>query len=357
MQEAEQGRNEILDLSQVNPNKYSEMVRVSLIGNTKDFWLQQKALNDQLQNQPYVKVISRLETDQPLVALSRQIFLCETIERLTGQFISKNMVLYRGYLLNWEKVLSIFNLFLNISKLFSISNLYNAAYHGLNSVKNTFENLWGSQVPVNVMRPGIALKQLDHTSIPKLMYAINVQRKLAKTTAKIIENSEELNKGLSSMKFLSNSELVKTSLAGPIARASGVISPLIDLPTSKNQKSSYFYTQFVYGKKPSPLRFMEICYKELILALERMVYLLPKFQGTLGESTLPENSGQFSASYPITFGVNHLTIELDGEKTKYVNFIPFEFGNIEGISKLIANNSDALAPYLLSYLNPEISFE
>ena len=357
MQEADRELNETQDLSQIMPSKYAELVKAAQFGDTKEYWLQQKSIHHKLQNQPYVNVISILETDQPLVALSRQIFLSETIEKLTGQFISEKMVKYRGFLLNWEKVLSIFSILFNISKVFSISKLSSNTYRGFTSVQDTFEDLWGSRFPINVMRPGIALKQLDHTTIPKVMRSINVQRKLAKKVSNSIESSDILKTGLKDMAYLSNSELVKKRLTGPIARASGVISPLIDLPIGKNQKTSYFYTQFAYGKTPSPLRFMEICYRELILALERMVILLPKFQGTLGESTLPENSGQLSTSYPITFGVNHLTIELEGSRTKYVNFIPFEVGNVEGISQLLVKNSETLTSYILSFLNPEISFD
>ncbi|MHA2106213.1 MAG: hypothetical protein ACW99R_00710 [Candidatus Hodarchaeales archaeon] len=356
MQEAERERNEILNSYEVTPRKYTELVTATLEGIPRNFFLQQKTLSGQLQNQPYVDVISILEKDQPLAALSRQIFLTEVIEKLTGQFIPKKMVLYRGYLLNWEKVFMIFSFFSNIAQIFSISDLHKTANRGFTSVQDTFENLWGSRFPINVMRPGIALKILDHNSIPIAIRSINIQRQVAKKILKIIEKSNTLSKSLHNLKFLSNSELGNTSLAGPIARASGIINPLIDLPTSKMQKTSLFYSQFAYGKAPSPLRFMEICYRELSLALERMTFLLPKFQGRLKDSTLPENSGQHSASYPITFGVNHLTIELSGDKAKYVNFIPFEYGNIEGISLLITINSDALTPYLLSYLNPELSF-
>lgn len=357
MQEAKRGRKEILDLYKVTASKYTEVVKATLTGSSKDFWLQQKSLNSQLQNQSYVNVISSLERDQPLVALSRQIFLTEAIEKLTGQFISEKMALYRGFLLNWEKVLLIFNIFVKISSIFSITDLSKTAYQGVTSVQDTFEDLWDSQFPFGVMRPGIALKQLDHTTISKLMRSINGHRRMVKRIIKIIENSVKLKKALNNMNFLSNSEIVSTNLAGPIARASGVISSLIDLPTFRDRKSSLFYSQFAYGKMPSPLKSIEICYSELILALERMVYLLPKFQGSLGKATLPENSGQFSISYPTTFGINHLTIELEGEKAKYVNFIPFEVGNIEGISMLIVKNSDTLTPYLLTFLNPEIDLE
>ncbi|PWI48192.1 hypothetical protein CEE45_07740 [Candidatus Heimdallarchaeota archaeon B3_Heim] len=354
MQEAIRGGNEILDLYKVTPSKYTEVVNAALTGSSKDFWLQQKSLNSQLQNQSYMNVISSLEKDQPLAALSRQIFLTEAIEKLTGQFISEKMALYRGFLLNWEKVLLIFNIFVKISRIFSITNLSKTAYQGVTSVQDIFENLWDSQFPFGVMRPGIALKQLDHTTISMFMRSINGQRRMVKRVRKIIENSVTLKKALNSMNFLSNSEIVDTSLAGPIARASGVISLLIDLPTFRDRKSSLFYSQFAYGKTPSPLKCIEICYSELILALERMAYLLPKFQGSLGESTLPENSGQYSISYPTTFGINHLTIELEGEKARYINYIPFEAGNIGGISMLVVKNSDTLIPYLLTFLNPEI---
>jgi hypothetical protein len=356
MEEAKREQNEFFSTYKLSPLKYSELVTATLKGNPKDYLAQLKSLNGQLQNQPYVNVISMLEKDQPLAALSRQIFLTEAIEKLTGQFIREKIVLYRGYLLNWEKILMIFSFFSNISKIFSISDLEKIASQGFTSVQDTFEDLWGTRYPTNAIRPGVALKTLDHNSIPKLIRSINLQKKLAKRILKIIEKSTLLSESLRELKFLSNSELGNTSLAGPIARASGLINPLIDLPTNKMQKSSLYYSQFAYGKTPSPLRFMEICYRELILALERKTYLLPKFQGRLEDSTLPENSGQHSASYPITFGVNHLTIELEGDKAKYVNFIPFELGNIEGISRLLTINSDVLTPYLLAFLNPEISF-
>ncbi len=358
MQEDSQVQDDFLSNYVVIPSKYAEMVKSVFKSDSRDLWNELDSLNNQLQDQNYLNVISALEQEQPLFALSRQIFFAEAIEKLTGQFVSKKMIQYRGFLLNWEKVFAIFRLLVTISNLFSISKLSKTANQGFTSVQNTFEDLWGSQLPIEVMRPGIALKQIDHTSIFNVIKAINIQRKLAKTTMSLIENSKILKNALHTIEFLSNTELTSCGLSGPIARASGVITPIIDLPHSKVQRSSYFFTQFAYGKSPSPLRIMEICSRELILALERMVYLYPKFQGRVKESkSLPENSGQLSASFPTTFGVNHITINLKDENVKYVNFIPFEFGNINGISKIIDMNSVALTPYFLAFLNPVIRFE
>lgn len=358
MQEAIWDRKLFLDNLEIIPGRYSEIVEAVITGKKTNFQKNSISFNNQMRGLHYVNMISELENDQPLLALSRQIFLSEVLEKLTGQFVPKKMVLYRGYLLNWEKVFVIFKFFTNIAKIFSISNLLKVSKHGFTSVQDSFEGLWGSRYPTSVMRPGIAIKHLEKSSISRIMQGINNQRKIAKKLSKIIERSHILRRELANVNHLSHSEVVDSGLAGPIARAVGVITPMIDMPSAKIQNSSFFYTQFVYGKTGSGLKYLEICYREMILALERMANLLPNFLGRIDEpESLPENSGQFSASYPTSFGVNHLTVAIDDNKIRYINFVPFEFNNIEGIARLIDLNGKENTKFFLGFLNPEIEFE
>ena len=74
-------------------------------------------------------------------------------------------------------------------------------------------------------------------------------------------------------------------------------------------------------------------------------------------NSVRETQGQFTYSIPVSLGVNYLTIELEGNQVKYINFIPFELGNLQGITELISRNSKEIHPLLLLFLNPEISLE
>ena len=346
-----------LNLFKTSQAKHIQLVNAALSSESQEYWQQHNKINLQMQNASISKVFDILEVNQPLFSLSRQIILSSSIEKITGTFISDKMQIYRGFLLNWEKILILFHLFEKIAKIEGLNGVQNSASQGIISNKDTFEDLWGERFPLAVVRPGLANKTLDYNSPLKIQNMINAQRRLSKKVIKGIRGSSNLKNKLKNIVLLSKAELLNTGLTGPIARASNINPPIFNLASNRSQRNFLFFQQYAYTSSPSPLAFLEICFTELQLALERLSFLVAHLHGKLEMNSVRETQGQFTYSIPVSLGVNYLTIELEGNQVKYINFIPFELGNLQGITELISRNSKEIHPLLLLFLNPEISLE
>ncbi len=337
--------------------KHIQLVNAALSSESQEYWQQHNKINLQMQNTSISKVFDILEVKQPLFALSRQIMLSSSIEKITGTFISDKMQIYRGFLLTWEKILILFYLFEKIAKIEGLNGVRNSASQGIISNQDTFEDLWGERFPIAVVRPGLANKTLDYNSPLKIQNMINSQRRLSKKIIKGIRGSSNLRNRLKNIVILSKAEILTTGLTGPIARASNINPPIISLTSNSSQKDFLFYQQYAYASSPSPLALLEICFTELQLAIERLSFLAHYLHGHIEVNSIRETQGHFTCLFPVCFGVNYLTIELEGNQVKYINFIPFELGNLYGITELISKNSKKIHLFLLLFLNPEISLE
>jgi len=152
-------------------------------------------------------------------------------------------------------------------------------------------------------------------------------------------------------------EIIKNGINGPIARASNIIHPSIK-PTSKELiHSSHSFTQNVYSSDPDPMNIIRIYLYEFILTLARIRYLLPRIDNLSSVNTNRPLTGHFTFTMSTLLGLNHLSLEMENFRIKYVNFIPFEVGNAPGFARIIKKNEITKNQLILLFLHPEITLE
>jgi len=345
-----------IDLNSITvmPSSYENLVKGAISQNYDKFWNQPNKRNLTLQNKSLEETYSILDNDQQLINISRQIHLSESLETLSGIFISEKMRMFRGFLLNLEKASLFFYLFKKIANIYNIENLLEASSIGLDTNQHTFAQLMGDSFPREMIRPGLIRGEIRENSIPKTLRILKDQQKLVTTIRKMVRKSKTLNQSLENYSNLSKTEILKSGLTGPFARSVNIVTPLIKLSTSFNRFSSSQYSQFVTSQTSNPNGILEICNVEIKLALERMVQLLPKICGKISLSGSQLKNGSFSSSFAFNLGINHLTVEIEEGRTRYLKFVPFETSNLLGISKLMAINPPSLNRFILLFLNPEI---
>jgi hypothetical protein len=336
---------------------YLQLVNAVLSYKPEIYWQERNEFNQRMQNTSISKAFEILTKNQPFLAFSHQIMMSASIERITGTFISKKNQLLRGFLLNWEKTLLLFHFFQQIGENEDLINVQNSANRGTTSIRNLFEDIWGESFPCSVIRPGEVNTSFDLETTTRIYNELNYHRRLCKQITKEILDSRSLKNRVKGISFLSRDEILNTGIAGPFARVLNINPKKTGLTTSFDLSSPQFYQQYAYASSFYPFALIEICLTELNLALERLSLLLPKIQGQIKVNDIRESQGQFTCSLPVCFGVNHLSIELDYDLVKYINFIPFEMGNLLGITELIRKNEKDLYPLLFLYLNPEITIK
>ena len=338
----------------VVPSSYENLVKGAISQNYDKFWNQPNKRNINVQNKAVEETYSILENDQELSALSRQIHLTESLETLSGIFIPEKMRIFRGFLLNLEKVSQFFKLFKRLAEIYNIETLLEASSIGLDTNQHTFTELWRDSFPKEMIRPGCVKEGINEEYIPKIVRILNNQQKLVTTIRKTVRESKILTKSLDNYQNLSRSEILKSGLTGPLARSINIVTPLVNLSTSLNRFSSSQFSQYVTSQTSNPNSLLEIFNIELRLALERMIQLLPKISGTISLSESELKNGSITSSFAVSSGINHLTVEINESRTKYLKFVPFETSNLLGISKLMAINPPSLYHFILLFLNPEI---
>ncbi|MCK4849382.1 MAG: hypothetical protein KAT16_10165 [Candidatus Heimdallarchaeota archaeon] len=338
----------------VIPSSYENLVKGAISQNHDKFWQQPNERNLKLQNKSLEETYAFLENDQQLIALSRQIHLSESLETLSGISIPEKMRLFRGFLLNLEKVSLLFYLFKRIANIYNIETLLEASSTGLDIINQTSTELFGDSFPQEIIRPGYIKEGISEKTIPKTLGILNKQHKLVTTIRKTVLKSQTLNESLDNYSNLSKSEILKSGLTGPFARSVGIVTPLIKLSTSLNRVSSSRLSQFVTSQTSNPKNILEICNVELKLALERMIQLLPNIYGKIPVQECKLKNGSLSSSFALSLGINHLTVEIDEGRARYLKFVPFETSNLVGISKLMVINHPSLYHFILLFLNPEI---
>ncbi|MHA2176482.1 MAG: hypothetical protein ACXABI_16785 [Candidatus Hodarchaeales archaeon] len=357
MQRSGKTAKALLDSYRVKPPSFDPLVKSILLQNFKDYQRKPDQIQTKFKNEPYSKLITFLEQDQPLTSFSRQILVSETLERITGTVISPDMQKYRGILLSFEKTVIILRFFQRLGTIMNNTKLSSISKNGYETIQSLFEKLWGENPTKNVIRPGSVIKPIDNEEFRLINSKIHLTQKISKRIRKIIEKSKELKDTINEVTFLDELELRKYGINGPIARSYNVIhpdrNPISEIPLN----SSHFLTQSVYSVHPDPINIIFIYIFELVLALGRIQFLLPKIKNLSSVNTPRPLNGYFAFTMPVLLGLNHLSLEMEDYRIKYVNFIPFEVNNALGISRLIRKNEIQKTLFILSFLHPEITLE
>ncbi|MHA1946366.1 MAG: NADH-quinone oxidoreductase subunit D-related protein [Candidatus Hodarchaeales archaeon] len=297
---------ERIDLNSVNvmPSTHENLVKGIISQDYKKFWNQNNEINIEIQNKSMEETYSILTDDHNLDTLSRQIQLSESLEIISGFFIDEKLRMFRGFLLNLEKISLFFFLYKRLADIYDIETLLELSSLGLNTNNHTFTDLWGNSFPHKMVRPGWIEEEISESSISKIRNNLKSQQKLVKNIRKAVKNSKTLQKPLENYSNLIETEILKSGITGPLARSVNVITPLINASTSINHFSSSQFSQFVTSESSNPFGLLEICNVELTLALERMLQLLPKIYGRILLTEGELRNGSISSSFVKSFGVD-----------------------------------------------------
>ncbi len=342
------------DLYRVNPPSFDLLVKAILSGNFENYKGNFDRIQGQFLDEPYSKLISFLEEEQPLTSFSRQILVSESLEKITGTVIKPDMQKYRSMLLNFEKSLIILHFFQGLGRILNDSKLLSVSNNGIKIIQNLFEKLWGNDPTKNIIRPGSVEKPIDSTDYRFINSKIHLIKKVSKTIQLITEKSAGLRGLIKEISFLDKSEVVKFCIHGPLARASNILHPDLKPTYTFPVTLSHLLSQSVYSVDPDPINIIRIYTYEFALALERIQLLLPKIKKLSSVKAPRSLNGQIVVTTPVFQGLNHLSLEMKDYRIKYVNFIPFEANNALGIYRMIKSNDKKNYQFILLFLHPEI---
>jgi Ni,Fe-hydrogenase III large subunit len=303
---------------------------------------------------PLSKLFLLLEKECRFNTISCQVNLAETIELITGSIISENIRKYRGLFLNIERASNFFYLFYKFFQFFKDDQTSKMAFDAYSSFTAVFEILCDNSKPWGIIRPATILKPLQGGSVPTTRRKILHNQKIAWKIAKEVELGEMVKSSLKGVENLTLNDIRKTSITGPIARASGAIPSLSRPQIIRARLSALQFLQFSYTTEGNLWNILRVCYSELILALNRIDLLLQEFL-IFPEDLLKKSiSGTASSSFPTFLGEGHLTVNLSQSQIKYFNYVLPGISNLVGITNLVEKCPDSLKPLILLFFDPDI---
>ena len=305
-------------------------------------------------NIPISRLFYLLERERPLLSITRQIHLSETIELITGIIIPEKIREYRGLLLNFERSMTFFYIFYKFFNFFGYYESARIAYTGYSSFLSILETLWQFRFPWGIVRTGGVLKPIYPTVIPEIQKLIHSQQKNALNIAKFIEKKSEMKNKLRSLETLNTEEAVILGITGPIARSLGVIPSKSAGFSDSARKSAKSFIQNAYTNDGNLWTIFRVCYAELILSLERSLQLLKPYSLKSQKKLKDSINGEATSTFTTVLGQTHLTVNISDNQATYFNYIPPEMVNMAGITKILAKcpNSHNFIVFLL--LDPRI---
>ncbi|MFX0182452.1 MAG: hypothetical protein ACFE95_05140 [Candidatus Hodarchaeota archaeon] len=302
--------------------------------------------------------ISRLfylfERERPLLSITRQIHLSETLELLTGTIIPENIREYRGLLLNFERSMTYFYIFYKFFNFFGDSEAARIAYTGYFSFLNIWETLWQFRFPWGIIRTGDVLKPIHPSVIPEIQKLIHSLQKIAQSIAKTIEKKSDMRNKLRSLETLNTEEAVTSGITGPIARTLGIIPSKSSEFSDSVRKSAKSFIQNAYTNEGNLWSIFRVCYAELILSLERTLRLLKPYSPKSQKKLKDVISGEATSTFATVLGQTYLTVDISDNLVTYFNYIPPEMVNMAGITKILAKCPESHNFIVFLFLDPRI---
>lgn len=332
----------------------SQDTRLIIPANTTEYLQRKHKKQKFMMNVPISRLFYLLERERPLLSITRQIHLSETIELITGIFIPENIREYRGLLLNLERSMTYFYIFHKFFNFLGYSKLAETAYTGYFSFQRILETLWQFRFPWGIIRAGGVLKPIYPTVIPEVQKLIRSQQKCARFIAKFIEKKSEIKNKLIPLETLNAEGAVKLGITGPIARSLGVIPSNNAKKSDLARKSAISLIQNAYTNDGNLWAVFRVCYAELILSLERAFQLLKpyslKSQNNLKNSIVGEATSSFTA----VLGQTYLTVSISNNQATYFNYIPPEMVNMAGITRILTNYPNSNNFLIFLFFDPRI---
>jgi Ni,Fe-hydrogenase III large subunit len=295
------------------------------------------------------------ENGDPFTLISRQILLSESVELISGKDISKEILEYRGFLLNIERAMTYFYLFYKIFDYYDDSNYSRLSLNSFAALQFIFKIAWEFGFPWGVVRPAAMLKPILPDRIPAIKKILENQEKIAYKIAKKIENSNRLKNQLDSIKTLTYDDLRKNGLTGPINRTLGSITLFRSRSSINGRRSAQNFVQFAYTDNNTLWNLLRISHVELILALNRALILLKPYNVKTFNLDEEKLNGEITQSLQTTLGEIYLTINISDNRAKYFNYIPPQLSNKLGIEKIMEKCPSSLYPLIFHFYHPEYS--
>jgi Ni,Fe-hydrogenase III large subunit len=305
-------------------------------------------------NIPISRLFYLLERERPLISITRQIHLSETIELITGIFIPENIREYRGLLLNLERSTTYFYIFHKFFYFLGHFELAKIAYTGYFSFQRILETLWQFRFPWGIIRTGGVLKSIYPTVIPEIQKLIRSQQKCAWKIAKFIEKNSEMKKKLISLETLNIEEAIKLGITGPIARSLGVIPSSNAIKSDLTRKSAISLIQNTYTNDGNIWAVFRVCCTELILSLGRALQLLKPYSLKSQKELKNSIDGEATTSFTTALGQTHLTVSISNDQASYFNYIPPEMVNMAGITRILTNFLNSHNFFIFLFFDPRI---
>ncbi|MFX1518151.1 MAG: hypothetical protein ACFFC6_17785 [Promethearchaeota archaeon] len=301
---------------------------------------------------PLSRLFFLLERENLLNAISHQVHLSETIELITGMIVSEDIRRYRGLLLNIERASIYFYLYYWIFRFLNNFKASKLALESYTSFWFLFERIWEMQFPWGLIRPGAIVYPITFTQIPEIQKIVITQQKTAWKIAKTIEKKTTMKSTLEGVKNLSLDVIKKTGITGPMARASGLISPFSTQSSFPIRQSAQNLQKFTYTTEYNLLNVLRVSYTELLLSLNQISQLLQEYfitpQGT--SNTL---NGEITTTFTTTLGESHLTLNVLDDQVIYFNIIPPQMVNITGVMESLSTCPTSLQLVILLFFDPE----
>ncbi|MHA2305139.1 MAG: hypothetical protein ACXACU_07070 [Candidatus Hodarchaeales archaeon] len=334
-----------------NENKRGkEVPKIDLIGYIKNKQdIQSSMTNISIQN-----LFLLLERGDPFTTISRQILLAESIELISGIVIPRDILEYRGFLLNIERAMTYFYLFHKIFHYYEDSHYSQLLINSFIALQHIFEIVWEFRFPWGIIRPAAMLKPISSKSIPKIKKILINQKKIAYKIARKIQRSSVLKSQLNPIKTLSKDDIRKTGLTGSIGKTIGILPRFKTRTPNNGRTSAQYLSQYAYTDDNSLWNLLRINYVELILALNRSVILLKPFDIKTIYPDDQKINGEITQSFQTVLGDIYLTINISNNKVNYYNYISPLLINKFGMEEMLKGCPISLSPLILLFYHPEI---
>ncbi|MFW9778052.1 MAG: hypothetical protein ACFFE8_04295 [Candidatus Heimdallarchaeota archaeon] len=309
-------------------------------------------------SKPLSKAFSIFEEMDPAIPVTLQLLLSEAVEQIRGILIPKSVLFHRAFLACFERAKVLYSLFESLFANLNHSQGATFAASGISSIEELTNLLWGGGFQ-ELVRPGMICKPFEIRNISKGVTILSSQIHVANKIAKMIESDPRLVSSLKSIPILSQEDVLQTGLTGPLKRAAGLISSRPKRDPPYPVKSIEFIYQYALSSSYNPVLWhaYRICYGELYLALNRLVFLLKEYDPTMSHpdsNSLRTAEGDATIFLPSPLGHTYLTLGLYEDRVQYLNYISSQIKNWKGFTRILTKFEETNQKLIMPLFNPVV---
>ncbi|MFW9854530.1 MAG: hypothetical protein ACFFFG_05700 [Candidatus Thorarchaeota archaeon] len=326
-----------------------------------DLFQKRNAQFNDLINKPLATTFSIFEEMDPTVPVTLQLLISEAIEQITGILIPESVLFHRAFLACLERAKVLYSVFELLFTNLNHSHSAAIASNGISSLQDLTNLLWGGGFR-QLVRPGIICKPFDIRNVSKGVTILSSQINVAKKIARMIEFDPRLVNNLKSIPIISQEDVLDTGLTGPVKRAAGLISSKPKRDPLYPNKSIEFIYQYALSSSSDPVLWhaYRVCYGELYLALNRLVFLLKEYDPPLlhlDSDHLGTISGDATVFLPSPLGHTYLTLGMSGDRVEYINLVSSQIKNWKGFTRILTKVEETDHKIIMPLFNPGVGLK